>query len=69
MFHDLDHAHPQLSRTQSAGVLRMLHEHIETPEFQCRFRWRVQRPTPRYVAVICSSARSAAGVPSNTMVP
>ena len=32
---------PQLSRTESAGVLRMLYEHIETPEFQCRFRWRV----------------------------
>jgi taurine dioxygenase len=32
---------PQLSRTESAAMLRMLYEHVETPEFQCRFRWRV----------------------------
>jgi taurine dioxygenase len=32
---------PQLGRHESAAILRMLCEHIETPEFQCRFRWRV----------------------------
>jgi len=32
---------PQLRRHESDAVLRMLYEHIETPEFQCRFRWQV----------------------------
>jgi hypothetical protein len=32
---------PQLSRNESAPVLRVLYGHIETPEFKCRFRWRV----------------------------
>jgi taurine dioxygenase len=32
---------PQLRRNESDAVLRMLYEHIETPEFQCRFRWQV----------------------------
>ena len=31
----------QLSRLESEGVLGMLYRHIETPEFHCRFRWRV----------------------------
>ena len=29
----------QLSERESDGVLRVLFDHIETPEFQCRFRW------------------------------
>ena len=31
----------QLKRPESAAVLEMLYQHIETPEFQCRFRWQV----------------------------
>lgn len=30
----------ELSRQESDGVLRTLFEHIERPDFQCRFRWR-----------------------------
>jgi taurine dioxygenase len=30
----------QLSRNESDAVLPMLYRHVETPEFQCRFRWR-----------------------------
>ncbi len=30
----------QLSRRESDGVLAMLFAHVETPEFQCRFRWQ-----------------------------
>lgn len=30
----------QLSRRESDGLLALLFAHIETPEFQCRFRWR-----------------------------
>ncbi len=30
----------QLSQAESDHVLRLLFEHIETPEFQCRFRWQ-----------------------------
>lgn len=30
----------QLAERESDSVLRMLFEHIETPEFQCRFRWQ-----------------------------
>jgi taurine dioxygenase len=33
--------HPIMSRLESEGVLGMLYRHIETPEFHCRFRWRV----------------------------
>jgi taurine dioxygenase len=29
-----------LSKTESAKLLEFLFRHIETPEFQCRFRWR-----------------------------
>jgi taurine dioxygenase len=29
----------QLARHESDAVLQMLYRHIETPEFQCRFRW------------------------------
>ncbi|MBI1734184.1 MAG: taurine dioxygenase [Candidatus Rokubacteria bacterium] len=29
-----------LAPSESDAVLRMLYRHIETPEFQCRFRWR-----------------------------
>jgi len=29
----------QLSRLESDAVLEMLYRQIETPEFQCRFRW------------------------------
>ena len=32
---------PQLARTESDAVLQFLFRHVETPEFQCRFRWRV----------------------------
>ena len=31
----------QLSRPESDAVLQFLYRHVETPEFQCRFRWRV----------------------------
>jgi taurine dioxygenase len=31
----------QLGRSESAAVLGFLYQHLETPEFQCRFRWRV----------------------------
>ena len=31
----------QLSRSESAAVLSFLYQHVETPEFQCRFRWQV----------------------------
>jgi taurine dioxygenase len=29
-----------LSRLESDALLEMLYRHIETPEFQCRFRWQ-----------------------------
>jgi taurine dioxygenase len=29
-----------LTRIESDALLRMLCRHVETPEFQCRFRWR-----------------------------
>jgi taurine dioxygenase len=32
---------PQLKRHESNAVLEMLYQHIEIPEFQCRFRWKV----------------------------
>jgi taurine dioxygenase len=32
---------PQLKRPESNAVLEMLYQHIEIPEFQCRFRWKV----------------------------
>jgi taurine dioxygenase len=31
----------QLGRSESDAVLGFLYQHVETPEFQCRFRWRV----------------------------
>lgn len=31
---------PQLKRPESDALLEMLFRHIETPEFQCRFKWR-----------------------------
>jgi taurine dioxygenase len=31
---------PQLKKAESDAVLEMLWRHIETPEFQCRFRWQ-----------------------------
>jgi taurine dioxygenase len=31
----------QLKRPESDAVLQFLYHHIETPEFQCRFRWQV----------------------------
>jgi len=31
---------PQLRRNESDALLEMLYRHIETPEFQCRFRWQ-----------------------------
>src|SRR5260370_21943694 len=31
----------QLSRSESAAVLSFLYQHVDTPEFQCRFRWQV----------------------------
>lgn len=31
---------PQLSKAESDALLEMLFKHIETPEFQCRFRWQ-----------------------------
>ena len=30
----------QLSKFESSAVLEMLFRHVETPEFQCRFRWQ-----------------------------
>lgn len=30
----------QLSKTESDALLEMLFQHIEMPEFQCRFRWQ-----------------------------
>jgi taurine dioxygenase len=30
----------QLKRNESSALLEMLYRHIETPEFQCRFKWR-----------------------------
>jgi len=35
----------QLKKNESDAVLEMLYRHIETPEFQCRFRWQ-----PRSIA-------------------
>ena len=31
----------QLTRPESDAVLGMLYQHVETPEFHCRFRWQV----------------------------
>ena len=31
----------QLARSESDAVLQFLYRHVETPEFQCRFRWQV----------------------------
>jgi taurine dioxygenase len=31
----------QLARPESDAVLQFLYRHVETPEFQCRFRWQV----------------------------
>src|SRR5207247_3715736 len=31
----------QLKRPESTALLELLYQHIETPEFQCRFRWQV----------------------------
>jgi taurine dioxygenase len=31
---------PQLKRHESDALLEMLYRHIETPEFQCRFKWQ-----------------------------
>jgi len=31
----------QLARAESDAVLQFLYRHVETPEFQCRFRWQV----------------------------
>ena len=31
----------QLKRAESDALLQFLYRHVETPEFQCRFRWRV----------------------------
>jgi taurine dioxygenase len=31
----------QLERPESDALLQFLYRHIETPEFQCRFRWQV----------------------------
>jgi taurine dioxygenase len=31
---------PALSRSEGDAILEMLYRHIETPEFQCRFKWR-----------------------------
>src|SRR5579864_2130276 len=35
----------QLNRNESSALLEMLYRHIETPEFQCRFKWE-----PRSIA-------------------
>ncbi|MBI2159439.1 MAG: TauD/TfdA family dioxygenase [Candidatus Rokubacteria bacterium] len=32
----------QLTRPESDAVLQFLFRHVETPEFQCRFRWRAR---------------------------
>ena len=29
-----------LNKTESDAILKMLYDHIATPEFHCRFRWR-----------------------------
>jgi len=31
---------PQLRKSESDALLEMLYRHIETPEFQCRFKWQ-----------------------------
>jgi taurine dioxygenase len=31
---------PQLRKNESDALLEMLYRHIETPEFQCRFKWQ-----------------------------
>jgi taurine dioxygenase len=31
---------PQLKKNESDALLEMLYRHIETPEFQCRFKWQ-----------------------------
>jgi taurine dioxygenase len=31
---------PQLKKHESDALLEMLYRHIETPEFQCRFKWQ-----------------------------
>ena len=31
----------QLSRSESDALLEFLYQHVETPEFHCRFRWQV----------------------------
>jgi taurine dioxygenase len=31
----------QLKKRESDAVLEMLYRHVETPELQCRFQWRV----------------------------
>jgi taurine dioxygenase len=31
---------PQLKKNESDALLEMLYRHSETPEFQCRFKWR-----------------------------
>ena len=31
---------PELRRNESDALLEMLYRHIETPEFQCRFKWQ-----------------------------
>ena len=49
------------------GSVRIPRTRVRRPE-ATGGAW-AQRPTPRYVAVTRSSARSASGVPSNTMVP
>lgn len=32
---------PQLSKTESEALLRLLYAHVENPRFMCRFRWQV----------------------------
>ena len=31
---------PQLRKNESDALLEMLYRHVETPEFQCRFKWQ-----------------------------